>query len=343
MLELLLDVVKESLVVAGMVFAIMVLIEYINVLTHGIWQKYITDNKWKQYLIGALLGAIPGCLGSYMAVAMFSHRLFSLGAIITTMISTTGDETYLMLALFPEKTFILIGILVVIGIVAGYLTDRFMNPNILGKEFSEKNLPIHQNEKCTTYNFKELKNNILHPSKLRLIISLSFTLLLLGVVYSFFMKEAEIWMFVTVAIASVVVLLIILSVPKHFIEEHVYNHIIKVHLPKILLWTFLILLFITIMLKYVNLNGLISDNMILVLVGAVLIGIIPQSGPHLIFVTLFSQGTIPFSVLLANSISQDGHGMLPLLGESKKAFAIIKIIKVIIALSIGFLTYSLGF
>jgi hypothetical protein len=343
MLKLLLEVVKESLVVAGMVFAIMVFIEYVNVLTHGIWQKHITENRWKQYLIAAILGALPGCLGSYIAVAMFSHRLFSLGATITTMIATTGDETYLMLALFPEKTFILIGILFILGIVVGYLTDRFVNPDILGKEFSENKLPIHQNEKCTTYNFKELKNNILHPSKLRLILALSFTLLLLGVVYSFFMKEAEIWMLATVAIASIIVLLIILSVPKHFIEEHVYNHIIKVHLPKILLWTFLILLFITVMLKYVDLDSFISNNMILVLIAAVLIGIIPQSGPHLIFVTLFFQGTIPFSVLLANSISQDGHGMLPLLGESKKAFLIIKIIKVIIALIFGFLAYGLGF
>lgn len=343
MWKLLFEVVKESLMVAGMVFAIMVLIEYINVLTHGIWQKYITDNKWKQYIIGALLGALPGCLGSYMAVAMFSHRLFSLGAIITTMIATTGDETYLMLALFPEKTFILIGILIPLGIAVGYLTDKFIGPNILGKEFTENNLPLHQNAHCTSYNIKELKNNILHPSPLRLIISLTFTLLLIGIVYSFFMHEAELWMFFTVAIASILVLLIILSVPKHFIEEHVYNHIIKVHLPKILLWTFLILLFITILLKYVNLESFISDKMILVLIAAVLIGIIPQSGPHLIFVTLFAQGTIPFSVLLANSISQDGHGMLPLLGESKKAFLIIKFIKVIIALSIGFLTYSFGF
>jgi hypothetical protein len=326
-----------------MVFAIMILIEYINVLTHGIWQRYITQNKWKQYLLAALLGALPGCLGSYMAVAMFSHKLFTLGATITTMIATTGDEAYLMLALFPKQTFILMGILVVIALIAGYFTDKFIKPSFLGQEFSENNLPLHQHEKCTSYNFNELKNNILHPSRIRLAVSVIFTLLLAGIVYGFFMRSAETWMFYTVAIASVVVLLIILSVPKHFIEEHVWNHIVKVHLPKILLWTFIILLFITIMLKYVNLENYISDNMILVLVASVLIGIIPTSGPHLIFVTLFSQGTIPFSILLANSITQDGHGMLPLLGESKKAFILIKAIKVVLALIIGLVVFFLGF
>ncbi len=43
------------------------------------------------------------------------------------------------------------------------------------------------------------------------------------------------------------------------------------------------------------------------------------------FVTLFAQGLIPFSVLLASSIAQDGHGMLPLLAESKRGFLAVKI------------------
>ena len=41
----------------------------------------------------------------------------------------------------------------------------------------------------------------------------------------------------------------------------------------------------------------------------------PLVGPHLIFVTLFAQGLVPFS-LLASSIVQDGHGMLPMLSFS---------------------------
>ena len=58
---------------------------------------------------------------------------------------------------------------------------------------------------------------------------------------------------------------------------------------------------------------------------AILIGIIPDSGPHLLFVTLFATGTVPFSVLLASSISQDGHAALPLLAESKRSFVKAKI------------------
>ena len=65
---------------------------------------------------------------------------------------------------------------------------------------------------------------------------------------------------------------------------------------------------------------------------AIVIGLIPESGPHLVFVTLFASGVIPFPVLLANSIVQDGHASLPLLADSKASFLKAKAIKVGIAL-----------
>ena len=70
---------------------------------------------------------------------------------------------------------------------------------------------------------------------------------------------------------------------------------------------------------------------------ATLIGIIPESGPHLIFVTLFAAGVVPFPVLLASSISQDGHASIPLLAESKMSFAVAKLINCIVAVLAGFI------
>jgi hypothetical protein len=62
----------------------------------------------------------------------------------------------------------------------------------------------------------------------------------------------------------------------------------------------------------------------------------------LVFVTLFSQQLIPFSILLASSIVQDGHGMLPMLAESRKDFFLIKGINILIGLVIGMLLLFLG-
>jgi len=92
--------------------------------------------------------------------------------------------------------------------------------------------------------------------------------------------------------------------------------------------------------SYIDINEWIKSNYYIVLFLAVLIGIIPESGPHLIFVTLFAQGLIPFSILMASSIVQDGHGTLPLLAETKKGFVILKMINVIVGLVFGLFTLT---
>ena len=68
---------------------------------------------------------------------------------------------------------------------------------------------------------------------------------------------------------------------------------------------------------------------------AVAIGIIPESGPHLIFITLYAQGVLPFYVLIVNSIVQDGHTTLPLLAESKASFLKAKLINMAVGLIVG--------
>ena len=118
-------------------------------------------------------------------------------------------------------------------------------------------------------------------------------------------------------------------------EEHLWEHVIKVHLPKIFLWTFGVILCLTILNNFVNIQDLIDSKPFVVLLLAILIGIIPQSGPHLLFVLLFAQGSLPFGIFLANCIVQDGHGALPLLAESRKAFFVSKGIKIVIALLVG--------
>jgi hypothetical protein len=89
-------------------------------------------------------------------------------------------------------------------------------------------------------------------------------------------------------------------------------------------------------LQYIEIDHWISSNTALMILLATVIGIIPESGPHMIFVTLYAAGVVPFPVLLASCISQDGHASIPLLAESKKSFAWAKLINCIVALAAGF-------
>jgi hypothetical protein len=325
----------KSVMISGFVFIMMVLIEYINVQSKGVWQKYLISNRWKQYLIAGVLGALPGCLGAFTMVTLFSHQLVSFGALVTTMIATSGDEAFVMFAMFPVQAAILTAILLVVGILAGYLTDKFYHPKRLLDKISGHNLKLHDEEQCVCFQKNIFWSNLLHPSPHRLSVAIGIIALMIGLATGVLSGKADMWVKVTLMFTFAFALFITVTVPDHFLREHIWNHIVKVHLPRIFLWVFGILLFMHFLTLYINIEDWISNNMFVVLLIAVLVGIIPESGPHLVFVTLFAAGTIPFSILLASSISQDGHGMLPMLAESKKGFVAVKIINMMYALVVG--------
>jgi hypothetical protein len=129
---------------------------------------------------------------------------------------------------------------------------------------------------------------------------------------------------------------------KHYLIQHVYGHIVKKHLLRTALWTFGALFIVDISLNTLHLDHFTSQYMIVFLIVAALVGLIPESGPHLIFVTLFAQGLIPFSVLLTSSIVQDGHGMLPMLSYSLKDSVKLKVFNFTIGIIVGLLFFAVG-
>jgi hypothetical protein len=94
---------------------------------------------------------------------------------------------------------------------------------------------------------------------------------------------------------------------------------------------------------FVHYDEWMNDNQLIMLFIALCIGLIPESGPHIVFISLFIDGSIPFSILLANSLVQNGHSGLPLLAESKESFVKMKLIAFTIGLFVGLLGYAFGF
>ena len=151
------------------------------------------------------------------------------------------------------------------------------------------------------------------------------------------------WKRITFIVLSLCTLLIITIVSEHYLHSHIWEHIIKKHILRVFLWSFAALLFVHWGLSYWNIGLLVKQNMWLVLIISALISIIPESGPHLVFVMMFSQGLIPFSVLFTSSFVQDGHGMLPLLSYSVKDAILVKVFNLVFGLSVGAILYIIGF
>jgi hypothetical protein len=122
----------------------------------------------------------------------------------------------------------------------------------------------------------------------------------------------------------------------HFLQEHVYEHILKKHLPRLFLWIYIPLTVVELLMQNFDFTSLISGLPIFALmIFAALVGIIPESGPHVFFLILYSKGLIPFSVLLVSTLSQDGHGLLPLLSHTIKDTVYVQIFTTGFSLLIG--------
>jgi hypothetical protein len=128
----------------------------------------------------------------------------------------------------------------------------------------------------------------------------------------------------------------------HFFREHIWRHIIRRHIFKTAMWTFGALLTVEIGMKFWNLDAISSQYTFYILILSALIGLIPESGPHLLFVTLFANGLVPFSVLFTSSFVQDGHSLLPMLSFSLKDAFLVKMFNMTIGLTVGILLYILG-
>lgn len=374
------DILKHTIMITAFVLVMMLIIEYVNVQSRGSWIRPLKQKGWLQIILAAFMGLIPGCLGTYTAVSLYSHKIFSFAALVTVMIATSGDEAFLMLSIIPEKALLVFGVIFIISIIVGFIIYAFMrNKNLI--KLPENHLALHdEHADCICFDPKNIIKQFRNISFQRAILVFGILLFLFGLISGEFGHNHEIiplhgdeieivhnhdhnhaheadinaiddsthssdwnWISTSFLIVSLIALFIISTVNDHFLEDHLWGHIIKKHFAKIFLWTFGTLLFIHLLGNYLDINYWIENNMISILVIAVLIGIIPESGPHYIFILLFAQGTIPISILIANSIVQDGHGALPLLAESKRSFILVKLANVIVGFIIGYLGMQIGF
>ena len=408
MLHQFIEILRNSILISGLVVVMMMMIESLNIESKGMVFKGLRRTKIGQVVIAALLGSVPGCMGGFATVSLYTHRMFSFGALIAMMIASSGDEAFMMIAMIPQQALVLFITLFILAIIAGVAVD-LISEKVHKKNCSKADhsacIPesecsegyvIHSDE-CCSHEGQEHAHEAekdkargagRHFGWKRIVMLLGLSLFITALAtgrlghdhgahgHEGHAHEAaectcqdgrghahelehghehefehgheaeeevfhidllsEDWMNVLFAGLSVIMLFVLIFASDHFVEGHLWNHIIRKHLPTIFAWTFGVLAVLGVLLQFVDISEWINDNTALMILLATLIGIIPESGPHMIFVTLFAAGVVPFPVLLASSISQDGHASIPLLAENKKSFLWAKLINCAIALAAGF-------
>ena len=352
--EFLTDVVGQIVVITFFVLSMIMVLEYLNVFSKGHVHSFMQRNKSLQILISAFLGVIPGCIGTYTAVSLYTHNVIGFGALIANLIATTGDEAFWMMSKMPDKALLIFVGLFALAVVSGYVTNIFVSKrsNSCGQESHFVLHTTHDHHHSLHGNIIE---NLRHISAHRLILLVSIIVFIVLTLCGFLGEhhhhegETEIeaseekFNFIVSIISmvlSAVTLFVIVRVPEHFLEDHIWHHVIGQHFWKILTWTSIALVLVFVVKEVCDIKTWVeqfSEGSVYVfcMVAAILIGLIPESGPHAVFIMLYCTGVMPLGALLANCIVQDGHGAIPLFAESKKDFFIVKGIKVVLAAAVG--------
>lgn len=335
------EIIRQTLMITSFVAVMMLLVEYLNVSTRGTWQTALVDSKLTQYIAAVLLGGLPGCLGAFVVVTLYMHRTVSFGAVVACMIATSGDEAFVMLAMFPFKAVIIMLGLAVLGLVVGMATDFIVRSR--GESVNQHELPLHEgDEHCRCFSKADVLPQLRHPTNQRVALIAGLVIFLSAIGIGALGPQQWNWVRISLLIVGLFALFVVTTVPQHFLKEHLWDHVVRQHVPRIFAWTLAAISIVALVSDNVGTEAFLRDNPWMTMGVASLLGIIPESGPHLVFVTLFDQGSVPISTLVASSIVQDGHGMLPLFAHSWRDFLAVKGINLLVGISVGALLLGLG-
>jgi hypothetical protein len=335
------SVLTSAVMITGFVLVMMLLVEYLNVVTRGVVRQRLQKSGGR--LPAVLIGTVPGCFGAFTNVTLYVHGAISFGALVGSMLAASGDEAFVMLVLFPRRALLLFGVLFAYGLLVARMVDRLFGIRHFRQAACASGLVVHDAE-ATSFPLFRVPPEGLRWSLDRALLAGGVAAFALAIGFGFGAADEGVWLRTIVALLGLLLVGFVIVAPAHFVREHLVGHVVREHAPRIFLWT-LGALAVTewAMRSGLGIETFVRHHTALALLVAAAVGVIPESGPHLVFATLFASGVIPFSVLLTSSAVQDGHGMLPLLAESRVEFLRVKGINVVAGLVLGVVVMLLGY
>ena len=120
--DILLDSLKDSILVFAFVFLFHVVLSFIETPV----SNFLVKRKKTAPIFGALFGLIPQCGTSVVAAELYIKKLITFGTLIAVFLACSDEALLVLLGAWNEKTlaiFPLIGLKLAAGILFGFLID----------------------------------------------------------------------------------------------------------------------------------------------------------------------------------------------------------------------------
>ncbi len=374
-MDILINSAEETFLHVGSLVSISILLfGYINYKTSGSFIDVISRNKNIQPILGALLGALPGCGGSIVLMPLFMSNKVTFGTIISSLIASMGDSAFLMMTSDFKAYIVITVISFIVGIITGYLVDGFKVEQRL--ELHKHKKRVNTKEKAVglrsssanacdikVHNkFYHISHEIVHGVgyKIYLFLLISgFIFMVLahsGLEFGFI--EAMHSFEEVIAIVGVVCSFVYMIMTKKVLENENFEenehklmslketiiHSVS-EISFVIVWIFIAYIFYDIVIYFVGgeealVKLVLGAGVLSVFAGAAL-GIVPGCGIQIVVMSFYLKGSLPFAALVANTISQDGDALFPLLAMDKKSAMWATIITTIPAILVGIIIYFL--
>ena len=158
-LNILLDALKDSVLIFAFVFLFHVILSFIETPV----SNFLVKRKKTSPIFGALFGLIPQCGTSVVAADLYIKRFITIGTLIAVFLSCSDEALLILLAAWNEKTlmiFPLIGLKLAAGILFGLLIDL-----IIRKQHVEDIDHIEEEKECHTHHHENtlIHAHLVHP------------------------------------------------------------------------------------------------------------------------------------------------------------------------------------
>ena len=121
-LDILLDALKDSVIVFAFVFFFHVVLSFIETPV----ANFLVKRKKTSPIFGALFGLVPQCGTSVIIADLYIKRFVTIGTVIAAFLSCSDEAILVLLGAWNERTvmlFPLIGLKLLSGVIVGLLVD----------------------------------------------------------------------------------------------------------------------------------------------------------------------------------------------------------------------------
>lgn len=287
-----------------------------------------------QVPVAALLGATPGCGGAVVVVAAYSSGHVGLGAMVATLTATMGDAAFLLIATRPEAAAVVLPTGLVVGIIAGWLVDRF----------NRVELPVQKGGTC------DIAPPIGKVSpKYMAYLAFAAPGLIVGAAQLLQIDMPHVmgvpveWFALPGAFAGLFIWAVSPVPAMTHPGDSPWTRAAE-ETAFISVWVIMAYLAYDYAASFAGLDlktWFQAIAPLLPLIG-IAIGFVPGCGPQVLVTTLYINGAIPFSALIGNAISNDGDALFPAIALNPKAAMLATIYTAVPAVLVAYGFYFLA-